>query len=461
MRIIATIALAAGLAAPVSAGGPQWTDCQDGIRCANLTVPVDWKRPSGPTTTIELGLLPATDQAHKRGYLVVNIGGPSTTIGTARVAPGLLDPLRRNFDVVMMDPRGLGWEGHVRCGKNPEKGAGEDPSRRWWREYARQNAVFDASCHQAGGPLVGHLTAWQVAHDLDAVRSLLGEQKLTYFGNSYGTVYAQAYLELFPGRTNRMFLDSVFDHSYGDLYRLSAPTSRATEASFQAFAGWCTAETTCALHGQDVVTVWDDLVAKAQKSPLPAGPGATVTATDIRRYSARMATGTSEHGWPELGAAVAKARGGNASDFLPQHGQPVGGASVFKQTTCADYPVNTSYDDVTSVENRIRREAPRVGWTTVKDDWGMCSGLRRTETYLPHPLKVRDVPPILLSAGSWDSATPPAMGMHVSAQLPGSRFLPSESRHAGYLHGDSCVRTYADAYLSDGTLPPANASCGA
>ncbi|WP_163509858.1 alpha/beta fold hydrolase [Fodinicola acaciae] len=463
MRIIAsamaTVALAAGMTAPTT--GPQWTACHTNIKCAYLTVPVDWNRPDGPTTQIELGLLPAKDPAHKRGSLVVATGGPTTTAAVMDAFPQGFDDLRQWYDIVGMDPRGMGWDNHVACGRATEVGSGEDPSRAGWLAYRRQNAAFDATCHQAGAALVNHLSTWQVAHDLDAVRAALGEDKLTYFGNSYGTVYAQAYAELFPGRINRMFLDSVLDHSYGDLYRLVAPDARVTEQNFHLFADWCGKNAQCALHGQDVVKAWDDLVAKAEKTPLPAGPGKTVTATNVRLRSALYVTGTPSATslWVELGKDIDQAVKGNAAAFLPDHSQPPDGTSVHKQMVCADYPVNTDYDYVTSAENRIRREAPRVGWTQVKSNFGMCSGLRRTETWRPHPLRVRDVPPILLSAGTRDNATPISMGQHVSAQLPGSRFVPSDSGHAGYLRGDPCLRAYVHAYLLDGTLPPPGATC--
>ena len=93
------------------------------------------------------------------------------------------------------------------------------PGKKDWHAHARANAAYDASCREAMGAAYAGLTSWQVAHDLEALRAALGEPKLRYFGNSYGTVYGQAYLESFPTKVGRMVLDGVADHTRASLER--------------------------------------------------------------------------------------------------------------------------------------------------------------------------------------------------------------------------------------------------
>src|SRR4051794_3942477 len=47
-----------------------------GAQCAEVTVPVDYRRPHWRTMTVALSRIRATDPAHRRGALVINPGGP-------------------------------------------------------------------------------------------------------------------------------------------------------------------------------------------------------------------------------------------------------------------------------------------------------------------------------------------------------------------------------------------------
>ena len=51
---------------------------------------------------------------------------------------------------------------------------------------------------------------------MDLLRAALGEQKLSYLGYSYGTYLGAVYTQMFPGRADRVVLDSAVDPaSYG------------------------------------------------------------------------------------------------------------------------------------------------------------------------------------------------------------------------------------------------------
>jgi hypothetical protein len=91
-----------------------WKDCGDGLRCAELVVPVDWADPGGPMTSVHVAQLPATGKS--LGPLIVNLGGPGVTTAMLRPSddpdippelPTLLKELRSRFDVIAIDPRGL------------------------------------------------------------------------------------------------------------------------------------------------------------------------------------------------------------------------------------------------------------------------------------------------------------------------------------------------------------------
>jgi len=65
------------------------------------------------------------------------------------------------------------------------------------------------ACADELGPRIRHYSTAQVVQDMDAVRDALGVPQISFYGNSYGTVFAQAYAIRFPHRTAAVYLDSV------------------------------------------------------------------------------------------------------------------------------------------------------------------------------------------------------------------------------------------------------------
>ncbi|MFI7223609.1 alpha/beta fold hydrolase [Nonomuraea angiospora] len=314
MIILAAVAMAAAATASPAVKGaavPQWQDCGDGLQCAKLSVPVDWARPHGARTEIDLARMPAQDPQHSRGFLVVNTGAAST-VQAVRAQPEGVSELTRWFDVVLVEPRGLGDRGSaaaVQCAV-----AQPDPlrlvlaqGRAGWRSYARDNAAYDKSCRAAAGPAYDGFTSWQVAHDLDALRAELGEPRLRYFGSSYGAVYGQAYMELFPHRVGRMYLEGGPDHTEPDLAQRLIMQARAAERQLFSFRDWCHRHLGCPLAAADAVKVYDALT---RRTPLHAGPGRTVNA---RHLAAAVHAGLAPGRWPELARAMSEAREGDAT----------------------------------------------------------------------------------------------------------------------------------------------------
>ncbi len=458
MGLLLTGAAAAQARPPRDRG---WSDCGDGLRCRKVTVPVDWRHPRGATIELTLAQLPATDPSQRRGTLLVNMGGPAAQISTARQMPEVFDDLRRWFDVVLWDPRGFEASAGVTCPDPtpyPPHGAVVFSDQASYDAWAEQNQRFAAGCAQAAGPLAGHLDSWQMAHDMDAIRTVLGERRLTYLGNSYGTVYAQAYLELFPQRVGRMYLDSVADHTTSSYLDWVSGSARVLEAAFDRFASWCATEPSCPLHGRDLAAVWDEVLARASRSPIPA-PAAGVSLSAGVIASQGMAVTTPED-WPQIAAALAQAEQGDASGFAAvRPGAP--DQQLSQIAKCADYPLRpTSFAETTAVEAALRQQTPHLGWAQAWMLPTVCAGLSPTFAYPQHPIRPRPVRPVLIANGSLDSTTPPEHAARLAQQLPRSRNLAVTGDHALYLFQQNpCVREHVHRYLLSGQLPAPGAAC--
>jgi pimeloyl-ACP methyl ester carboxylesterase len=227
-------------------------------------VPVDWTKPDGAKFNLAIGRLPALNPAQRVGVLFVHPGGPgSSGIDRYITQRGIPDdsPLHQRFDIVSVDPRGVGRSNPVVCSADL---VGQTPTTFPANESEYQalldfNARLAKDCRAHTGPLFDHVDTISAVRDVDAIRAALGERQISFFAISYGTQVGQQYAELFPNRIRAMALDSNMDHSITSAFRYLQTTTEDFEGSLDAFAGWCARNTGCALHGRDVLAIWDEL----------------------------------------------------------------------------------------------------------------------------------------------------------------------------------------------------------
>jgi pimeloyl-ACP methyl ester carboxylesterase len=134
-----------------------------------------------------------------------------------------------------------------------------------------ENKALGESCLNLTGPLLGHIDTISAAKDIEATRLALNEGKLNWMGFSYGTELGAAYAELYPENVRAMILDGNVDHSQSEISNFVTEMS-TYENELTRFFDWCNETSSCALSGQNVAKVFDELVSNATRSPIPA-PG--------------------------------------------------------------------------------------------------------------------------------------------------------------------------------------------
>ncbi|GGP04176.1 alpha/beta hydrolase [Nonomuraea glycinis] len=308
---------AAATASPPAATEIAWEPCAEdsAVECGTLTVPVDWNKPRGETFELALARRKATDPAARIGSLVVNPGGPGSS-GVNSVLQkkfGFTSKITSRFDIVGFDPRGVGRSHPILCSvalaeREPDlvirDQAGFD-RRLAYNEQVRQD------CRARTGPLFDHVDGISVVRDLDALRAALGDEKLTFYGLSYGTLFGQQYAEHFPHRVRAIALDSNMDHSL-DTTAFVNTWAWTAQDSFNEFVAWCAKNTECALHGKDVRTFWSDLLARADRGELrfPGLPDTPLTRTILIEEVFRSFYGPY---WAELADALVAIDQGTAT----------------------------------------------------------------------------------------------------------------------------------------------------
>lgn len=483
---IATTALAAmaltALTTPPASARPagtaqlHWRDCHTDntakdLQCATLRVPLDWAHPHGPTISLAIDRLPATDPAHRIGPLLVNPGGPGGS-ATAVVAQGgmllgapELATVRQRFDLVGVDPRGVGDSTPVRCAKPVY-----DPSvpafprtEAQYRSMLTSSHTHGRDCAAHTGPLLGHVDTVSVARDLNAVRVALGAPTISFLGVSYGTELGSIFAQRYPDRVRAMVLDGAVDHGRS-LARDAVDESRAIEDEFGRFARWCAGTSDCALHGTDVLGDFDALTARADRGEIVDGQlGRPVTGAELTGGAYGYLTLRSM--WPQLATALAAAETNPSDPTGLDAAAPANDPTypAYRAVACQDFPPRLhGLGDQRARESHIRTVAPHT-WR-YSEMWDMtlgCSGWPVPAANPPHRQHITGAPPILVVGNTHDPATPYRWARSLAGQIDGSRLLTYDGDGHTALENSSCARTREAAYLVTGRAPAPGTVCRA
>lgn len=459
----------AGAGAPASAP-PRitWQPCTDaaflGMDCGTLEVPVDYTSPEGARVSLAVVRRPATDKAHHLGTLALNDGAGGSSIEQFRLALGVgfADTvLAQRFDIVAMDPRGVGHSQGIHCTR-PARAPGITSlpaSQAEFNALVANNQAFAANCLKANGPLLTHMDMASTARDFEPLRIALHERQLNWYGITYSDLLGRTYAQLFPGRLRTMVLDTAIDDALSPVERLTGEMATA-EASFGRFAAWCHADTSCPLHGTDVAASYDRLVASANRSPIPVkGTTATVTGQDIQAATQHFLS--ISFTWPPLAAAIGQALDGDATAFTHDADQTILDHVQLQAPACLDQPLAaTTYAGLARLERLAHKISPHLGgqvesWTNMTGCLGWPA-----PAHSPAPAHaVMHAPAALIVESTHQSLSAYRWAFGLAAQLPGSRVLSVIGGDYSTYLLSSCVAKYTDNYLVNRTLPSAGAVC--
>ncbi|WP_055547704.1 alpha/beta fold hydrolase [Streptomyces kanamyceticus] len=473
-------AQAARAAEPAGQRPVVWTPCaaaaaDDPVRCATVTVPVDWADPGGPTLDIAVARRPATAPDRRVGPLLYQPGAAASGVDAVVHNPQLFSAgTTERFDLIGVDPRGTGRSHPVLCDAAAYPAdAGTVPATpaAYSRAVEAQKA-FVANCRAQTGPVFDHMDARSVARDLDAVRAALGERRLSYYGDSYGTLVGQAYAELFPTRLRAAVWDSNMDHTT-DVSRWVAERSAAVEDSFQGFFSWCDRAPSCAQRAGGSARWYDRLRGRAERGELTVTlPGTPPFALDGYLLGTQVAFSFFQRRWPELSRCLGEVDANRPGCLFDGSAAEVPsvppGKIHYPQSAsfCADHrmPVR-GFADLVRLRELALANAPHsrltaLAWSGVTD----CLGRQDDEVKNPQqPLRLdARAPTILLTNSRHDPSTPHGWARKVSAQAGSrARLLTYEGWGHGNYWVSGCISERVDRYLATSALPPRGASCPA
>src|SRR6266540_7203027 len=154
-----------------------WQPCGTAanVTCTSAEVPLDYDQPNGKSISLFLAKSPAIDQAHKIGSLFINFGGPGGTAADRFEALGQTyrPGLNQRFDIIAMDPRGVGQSSPaIDCKANQETDGIysqpiASPDNLDVRALIAKDEGYIRRCIQLNNGILAHVSTANVARDID------------------------------------------------------------------------------------------------------------------------------------------------------------------------------------------------------------------------------------------------------------------------------------------------------
>jgi pimeloyl-ACP methyl ester carboxylesterase len=443
------------------------------LTCATVNVPLDYARPFGPRMNVLVSKHGSTNPAKRRGVLFVNPGGPAAsavmqagklsqpnTTGYTRLPTEVLEA----YDIIGVDSRGTGHSEPPSCvGEDywsqlqPDPDLPEERDKSWdrWTAFAR-------SCGEKNGDKLKYIGSRNVIRDMDNVRTLLGEERISYLGYSYGTYLGSAYAELYPGRVDRMILDSSMNPVESQMwYHNSTGQVSAGVARERDYLSWIARYDNVFHLGttyEQVNAAWKTMLGDFREQP--RGPLKNVGAVEL--MDVYIANLSHELYWEPLAKAMADyvLRGDDRAvlDWATPTGGAAGESYIAGMISIACIDSDAPTDRAT-----IERDFGKLAKTSDFAWYNVSIPSACANWPAGHDQRVvpsgRNLPPILMFGSDGDSATPYVNTVAMHKQLPSSVLVTERGSGTHCVFGSNPAMVNRDAqrigkeYLVDGVLP--------
>jgi pimeloyl-ACP methyl ester carboxylesterase len=399
--------------------------------------------------------------------VLFNPGGPGiSAIGQAAKVAGQFAPLLDRRDLLIIDPRGTGRSGALRC-HALDAGAAFAP-----------RAAFVAAIGACGRELGSRASQYgsaTVADDFETVRAALRVDRLDLWGASYGTYLMQIYAARHPKHVRSIVLSGAYPIKF-DPWGLDR-----LRAARRAIHLLCARTRAC--RGDAVLRDVAAVAARLRRHPIPFTITAGARRFPVRLDEAALAALVYTNGdaalLGALPAAAASGRAGElaplkqlvqtsllarASLFDPRVASLISPAQSFA-TQCHDYPREYSLADRPSTRRAAYRQARtalgRRAFRPFSPSAWTSAGFEATDACIEWPRgrvapitprpSMPDVPVLVLS-GDLDANTPSSAGRQVARQFPRATF--AEIPNAGHTPTDTpCGLELGLRFVATASIP--------
>jgi pimeloyl-ACP methyl ester carboxylesterase len=484
-RVQSIVALAAMIAALLCCGAAQaspdpgaiaWGPCSDpnlqpfNAQCGLLSVPLDYSDPGGPQIQIAVSrILHTSSSADYQGVVVVNPGGPG--------APGLdlnaafvgalqgegYTAAAADYDWIGFDPRGVGSsQPALSCNPNyfsPDRPSYVPTSPALTSYWLGQSQSYAQACDHASAEqsaLLRHMTTRDTAMDIDRIRRALGQMRISYYGQSYGTYIGEVYSTMFPTHVRRLIMDSSVNPTRPGYDTFNLDQDIPFNRNVDIWLGWVAQHNSVYHLGATEAAV--QKLFYSTEAALAANPAGGEIGPDewtdifaVAAYSNQV--------WESAAQAFADWVHAHDATLLIQFYEGVdspgydNGYAAFLAVECTDSPWPTNWDQWSTDTWAMYAIAPFLAWYNAWFD-APCMFWPAPASPLFH-VNGNGISSALLIDETLDAATPYPGSLVVRGLFPHAVLLaePGGTGHAETLSGDTCVDGTIAAYLTTGALP--------
>jgi pimeloyl-ACP methyl ester carboxylesterase len=452
----------------------EWKPCDGStsteVECGNIEVPFDYADPEQGSFVLFVKRHNAASPADRIGSMMVNPGGPG--FGGSSLADDaqyyFSQDLIDRFDIIAWDPRGTGESTPaVDCVDTFDEYFGLDSPPETPEE---KQALIDASqafndkCAENSGTILPYISTMASAQDINSLRLALGEEKVSYFGFSYGSELGTTWATMFPETVRAIVVDGAVDPNASSVQE-GMNQAKGFEGQLATFLKQCSEKTTCAFHnGGKAEAAFDQLVLDIDVTPLeiskdrtPVTQGVLFTAVAQAMYS--------DYYWPQLSEALSEAQSGDGKGILQLYddyyqrkddGTYGNELEAFLAISCLDDPGATSTEEVELHIEDFIAAAPRLGGNFA---YGYSCALWPVEQAAKVSITGKDAGPIVVVGTTGDAATPLESTRKMAQGLEqGILIVVDANQHTGY-GANSCVVKAVDDYLIKLKVPTNETTC--
>ncbi|MEU6339202.1 alpha/beta fold hydrolase [Streptomyces cellulosae] len=445
-----------------------WDEEDRTSECAMLKVPLDYTKPAGRQIEIAVSRVRAAEPEKRRGVLLVNPGGPGlqSTSFPHQLSQEGLNPVGREYDLIGFDIRGVVHSDKIGCPeldpasipRLPPEITGKERAKRLDEEVGtrlRTCALRDPDFARA-------MTTQNIARDMDRIRQVLGEKKISYMGFSWGTGLGAVYRSMYDRHVDRMLLESVLYPGQPQ----DRPDDRlaAIEARFHDFAAWIARNDRTYRFGTSGPGVARALIAlrdELAKHPRQVGSGDTTQRLDGDWANTML--GSLGADWAKAARALAAARDGRDPELADARLAPAPVGQGFEDPyqdgemgfVLSAIPCNDSRGARNFEEEWAHRESLKGRYPVATYD----NGVNTECSHWPFPAH----PPAELSKGistlqlvghAYETNTVIAWAKEMQHRIGGSLLTVEDDAHSGLRHvpcKEKAITFFLDGRTHNGT----------
>ncbi|KAG0651839.1 hydrolase [Hyphodiscus hymeniophilus] len=474
----------------------KWEECGEisnhTLECSRLDVPMDnWNKSSGKSFSIPVIRLQAKNaSATGDRHILLNPGGPGGISGEM-----LNKVIGEEFHLLSFDPRGVnGSIPRASCYPSDDQRAESFRDNPWDLEFEAGEMYTRAenkakACIDTMGEHGAYLNTPQTAADMNSILNAIGQEKMFYWGFSYGTTLGQTYAQIFPDRVSRLIIDGVSNLNdwYNTFYFDESLVD--TDRIFAGFVEECfKAKDACPMNSikdksfkssSELKTYIDDFLKDLEEEPMPVYLSNSNYGSITRRNIVTNGIFSALYrplAWPGLANNLAALLNGNSTPAYAAYSDSwVAGLLQDETNTFVvqndnwKTGVGAPAHGIKPIQN-YSLSRPETSLLVSKyqgsdvfdrASWSIPTTHEFHPQYHPEFPRFETAEPILVISTTWDPVCPLVSAKKAHNSFQDAGFVEQKSYgHCSISLPSLCTAKHVQRYFNDGVIPDTGATCG-